>query len=70
MLINPFIAMVSFENHPQKCEISNPSLFLSSFSHWHVKGNSSECIALKTDVIGPEMIRFAGVSVHHSARKC
>ena len=28
--------------------------FLSSFSHWHVKGFSSKRTALKTDVVGPE----------------
>ena len=30
---------------------------------------SSKHIALKADVIGQENILFAGVSVHHSARK-
>ena len=32
-------------------EIWKPSAFLSSFSHWHVKGFSSKWIALKVDVL-------------------
>ena len=36
--------------------------FLSSFSHWHVKGFSSKRLALKVDVIGPENRLFAGAS--------
>jgi len=34
-----------------------------------VKGFSSDCIALKVDVIEPENILFAGTSLHHSAWK-
>ena len=52
-------------------------LFLSSLSHWHVKGFSSKRIILKVeaigpeniDAIGPENILFAGASVYLSARK-
>ena len=32
-----------------------------------MNGVSSERLALKVDVIGPENIPFAGASVHHSA---
>ena len=35
-----------------------------------MKGFASKRVALKTDVIGPKNRLFAGVSVHHSARKC
>ena len=34
-----------------------------------MKGFSSEHIALKIDVIGPENMLFAGASVHLSAQK-
>ena len=40
---------------------------MSPFSHWHVKGFSSKCLALKIDVTGPENILFASVSAHHSS---
>ena len=50
--------MMSLENDPPKCNIWNPSLFLSSFSHCHVKGFSSKQIALKVDVIGAENMVF------------
>jgi len=43
--------------------------FLSPFSHWHIKGLSSQHIVLKIDVIGPENIPFAGISVDLSAWK-
>ena len=40
-------------------------------SHWHVKGFSAKCIALKANnyVIEQENILFAGTSEHLSARK-
>ena len=45
------------------------SLSVYFFLHWLVEGLSSNRIALKVDVIGPELILFAGASVHLSARK-
>jgi len=56
-------------NKSAKFEEEEKEAFLSSSSHWHVKGSSPKRIALKVDVTGPENILFAGVSVHHSARK-
>ena len=56
--------MISLENDQWKCKA-----LLSSFSHWHVKGFSSKCIALKVDAIGLENILFVGGSVHLSAQK-
>ena len=35
----------------QQFEIKNPSAFLSSFLHWHVKRFLSKRIALKVDVL-------------------
>ena len=54
---NPFIAMMSLKptNKSAKFETLKP---LSSFSHWHVKGPSSQCTALKVDVIGAKKILF------------
>ena len=46
----------------------NTKVFFLSFSHWRVKGISSNRIALKIDVTRPESVRFAGASVPHSAR--
>ena len=43
--------------------------FCFYFSHRHVKGLSSQRVALKVDVIGPENIQFAGMSLHLSAQK-
>ena len=34
-----------------------------------MKGSPSKCVPLKIDVIGPEIILFAGSSVHLSAQK-
>ena len=49
--INRFTTVMSFHNNQWKCETWNPEAFLSSFSHWHVKGFSSKRIALKVDVL-------------------
>ena len=38
-----------------------------SFSHWHVKGLLSQCIAFKVAVTGLEDILFAGTSLRLSA---
>ena len=43
-------------------------LFCLLFSHCYVKQFSSKRIAFEIDVIRPENILFAGVSVHPSAR--
>ena len=67
--INPFTVMMSLQKDQFKYEIWNPSAFLCSFSHWHVKRSSLKRIALKVDVIGQENLLFAGVSVHLSAQK-
>ena len=45
--------MMSLENQ-QQCEIWNPSAFLSSFSHWHVKQFVSKCIVLKVDLFSDQ----------------
>ena len=50
-------------------EIWNPWRFLSSFFAWHVKGFSSELVALKADASQAWNILFAGMSVHLSAKK-
>ena len=50
--------MMSLENDQWKCKIWNQYLFLSYFSHCHMKGFSSKHIALKTDVTGAESILF------------
>ena len=68
--LNPFTATMPLQNDLQKCKIVSPSLFLFSFSHWHVEGFSSKHTALKVDVTGPENLLFAGVSVRLSAHKC
>ena len=46
---NTFTAIMSLESE-WKCKITNLSAFLPSL-HWHVKGFSSQCIALKVDVL-------------------
>ena len=61
MQFNPFTAIMSNENDQSKA-------FLSSFSHWRVKGLLPKGTALNVDVTGPETIVFAGASMHFSAR--
>ena len=39
------------EKDQQKNKIRNPLAFLSSVSHWHVKGLLSNRISLKVDVL-------------------
>ena len=66
---NPFVAIISLENDSSKCKIWNPLAFLSSFSHFRVKGLLSKGIILNVNVIGPDNILFAGASMHVSVRK-
>ena len=37
MWLNPFIAVMSFENDQQQCKIRKLQAFLSPFVHWHEK---------------------------------
>ena len=77
ILYNPFTAMISFENDPQKCaqfEILKPFFFFFFFLFF-LFALPFERIFTKTHsvesrcVIGPENILFAGVCAHFSARK-
>ena len=51
MVLNPFTDTAPFEKDPLKCEIRNPSAFLYSFLHWHVKGFSLKRITLKVNAL-------------------
>ena len=61
--------MVSFEKSA-KFETFNFKLFCLRFCPGTcMKGSPLKCTALKIDVIGPENLLFARVSMHHSAWK-
>ena len=68
-MLNPFTAMMSFENFNKCAKFETFKRFCLLYLHWHVKVFSLKCTALKVDVIGPENIMFAGTSVQFSAPK-
>ena len=53
---NPFTAMMSLKPTNKSAKFETLKAFMSSFSHWHVKGLSSQRTALKVDVIGAKNI--------------
>ena len=55
---------MSLENDHYKCGIWNPQGFLSSFSHWHVRGFLSKLTALKAEVMMSWCLMSSDVSWH------
>jgi len=66
-ILTPLLPRCHLKTTHKNAKFETLNSLKPSFSHWHVKWFSSKHTALKTDVIWPETILFASVSMHHSA---